>query len=85
MLNSKIINISGFILYNDSSFSGLTAGIDLKRKLDYKRFTIIDENSEIGGTWLVNTYPGCACDIPSHLYSWSFELNPGKPGYNFTM
>ena len=60
------------------SFSGLTAGIDLKRKLGLSSFTIFDENHEIGGTWLVNNFPGCACDIPSHLYSWSFELNPGK-------
>jgi cation diffusion facilitator CzcD-associated flavoprotein CzcO len=29
-----------------------------------------------GGTWRVNTYPGCACDIPSHLYSYWFECNP---------
>lgn len=38
---------------------------------------MFDENDGIGGTWLVNSYPGCACDIQSHLYSFSFELNPG--------
>jgi len=35
--------------------------------------TIFEADADIGGTWLVNTYPGCACDIPSHLYSFSFE------------
>ena len=32
--------------------------------------------AELGGTWRDNSYPGCACDIPSHLYSFSFEPNP---------
>ena len=31
----------------------------------------------VGGTWRDNTYPGVACDVPSHLYSYSFDLNPG--------
>jgi len=59
-----------------AGYSGLTAGIQLKRELNLNSFTIFDENHDIGGTWLVNNYPGCACDVPSHLYSWSFELNP---------
>jgi len=37
-----------------------------------KSFLIIEESCEIGGTWWDNRYPGCACDIPSHLYSFSF-------------
>ena len=40
------------------------------------RFTILEKASKLGGTWWENTYPGCACDIPSHLYSYSFFLNP---------
>ncbi len=39
-------------------------------------FTIIEKNKEFGGTWFLNTYPGCACDVPAHLYSFSYELNP---------
>src|SRR5699024_7024658 len=37
---------------------------------------IADRAPDIGGTWHHNTYPGCACDIPSHLYSFSFAPNP---------
>src|SRR5262249_53730743 len=47
-------------------------GIQL-RKAGMHSFLIIEKSSEIGGTWWENRYPGCACDIPSHLYSFSFE------------
>ena len=40
------------------------------------RFQIFDKGSSVGGTWRDNTYPGCACDVPSHLYSLSFAQNP---------
>jgi cation diffusion facilitator CzcD-associated flavoprotein CzcO len=63
------------------SFSGLCAAIRLKMDPIIGRhsggFVIFDENEDVGGTWLVNSYPGCACDIPSHLYSFSFDLNAG--------
>jgi cation diffusion facilitator CzcD-associated flavoprotein CzcO len=39
-------------------------------------FLIVEKGEEIGGTWHENHYPGCACDVPSHLYSFSFERNP---------
>lgn len=39
-------------------------------------FTIYEQSDGVGGTWRANTYPGAACDIPSHLYSFSFEPNP---------
>jgi hydroxyversicolorone monooxygenase len=38
---------------------------------------IYEKNAEIGGTWLENRYPGCACDIPSHAYAYNFALNVG--------
>jgi cation diffusion facilitator CzcD-associated flavoprotein CzcO len=38
---------------------------------------LYEATDEIGGTWSYNTYPGCACDVMSHLYSFSFEMNPG--------
>src|SRR5690242_21814278 len=54
-----------------SGFSGLGMGIELqKRNVD---FLVLEKADDIGGTWRDNTYPGCACDIPSHLYSFSFE------------
>ena len=58
-----------------TGFSGLGMAIRLKQRGE-KDFMIIEKASDIGGTWRDNTYPGCACDIPSHLYSFSFALNP---------
>jgi cation diffusion facilitator CzcD-associated flavoprotein CzcO len=40
-------------------------------------FVVLERASSVGGTWRDNTYPGVACDVPAHLYSYSFELNPG--------
>ena len=39
-------------------------------------FVVWERDAEVGGTWWANTYPGCQCDVPSHLYSFSFALNP---------
>jgi cation diffusion facilitator CzcD-associated flavoprotein CzcO len=39
-------------------------------------FTIFEAADDLGGTWRDNTYPGCACDVKSHMYSFSFDLNP---------
>jgi cation diffusion facilitator CzcD-associated flavoprotein CzcO len=58
-----------------SGFSGIGMAIRLKR-MGYTSFTIFEAASELGGTWRDNTYPGAACDVPSHLYSFSFEANP---------
>src|SRR3954453_19888305 len=55
-----------------SGFSGLGMGIALKRE-GLADFTIYDRAEGVGGTWRHNTYPGLACDVPSHLYSFSFE------------
>lgn len=56
-------------------FGGLGIAIRLKKEGKHN-FVIFERASEVGGTWRDNTYPGCGCDIPSHLYSYSFELNP---------
>lgn len=53
---------------------GLAAGV-MARELGL-RFSIVDRGTTVGGTWRDNTYPGCACDVPSHLYSLSFAQNP---------
>lgn len=54
-----------------SGLSGLAAAIKLKEQgLDH--FKIIEKADRVGGTWRENTYPGCGCDVPSALYSYSF-------------
>ena len=58
-----------------SGFSGLGAAIKLKQA-GIEDFIVLERDSEVGGTWWANTYPGCQCDIPSHLYSFSFAPNP---------
>jgi cation diffusion facilitator CzcD-associated flavoprotein CzcO len=63
------------VLIIGSGFSGLGAAIRL-RKDGRDDFLVVERGSEVGGTWRDNTYPGAACDVPSHLYSYSFELNP---------
>src|SRR5579863_9844408 len=56
-------------------FSGLCMAIKL-REAGMNSFLLIEKSDDIGGTWYDNRYPGCACDIPSHLYSFSFEPSP---------
>ena len=58
-----------------AGFSGLCAAI-LLRKAGFEDVTLYERAADLGGTWRDNTYPGCACDIPSNLYSFSFEPNP---------
>jgi phytoene dehydrogenase-like protein len=58
-----------------SGFSGLCLGIHLKQA-GIDSFTIFEKADRIGGTWRENTYPGAECDVPSALYSFSFERNP---------
>jgi cation diffusion facilitator CzcD-associated flavoprotein CzcO len=54
-----------------AGFGGIAAAVEL-RKHGFHDITILEKGPAIGGTWLFNTYPGCACDVPSHLYSFSF-------------
>jgi cation diffusion facilitator CzcD-associated flavoprotein CzcO len=54
--------------------SGILAGIKLREA--GHDFTIFEKAASVGGTWRDNTYPGIACDVPSHIYSFSFDLNP---------
>lgn len=46
------------------------------RRAGYTRIRVFEKASSVGGTWRDNRYPGISCDVPSHLYSYSFELNP---------
>ena len=54
-----------------AGFGGLAAAIELRRH-GFTDVTVLERASGIGGTWHYNDYPGCACDVPSHLYSFSF-------------
>ncbi|KUL89216.1 hypothetical protein ZTR_03671 [Talaromyces verruculosus] len=56
--------------------SGLGMAVQLQRLLGHSNFTLFEKSDNIGGTWWHNRYPACACDIPSHFYSYSFHLKP---------
>jgi cation diffusion facilitator CzcD-associated flavoprotein CzcO len=63
------------VLIVGSGFSGLGMAMKLARE-GRRSFVILEQADSLGGTWRDNHYPGCACDVPSHLYSYSFEPNP---------
>lgn len=58
-----------------TGFSGLGMAIQMK-KAGLNDFVVLEKAQTVGGTWRDNHYPGCACDVQSHLYSFSFEQNP---------
>jgi cation diffusion facilitator CzcD-associated flavoprotein CzcO len=59
------------ILIVGAGFGGIAAAIELRRH-GFERITILEKAPDLGGTWFYNSYPGAACDVPSHLYSFSF-------------
>ncbi|MDT0309085.1 NAD(P)/FAD-dependent oxidoreductase [Streptomyces sp. DSM 44917] len=61
-----------------TGFGGLGAAVKLRR-MGITDFVVLERADSVGGTWRDNTYPGCACDVPSHLYSFSFAPNPRWP------
>lgn len=63
------------ILIVGAGFSGLIMALEA-RKQGFRNITILEQAGDIGGTWRDNTYPGVACDIPSHLYSMASHPNP---------
>jgi cation diffusion facilitator CzcD-associated flavoprotein CzcO len=63
------------VLVIGSGFAGIGMAIALLRR-NITRFTVLEQKGEVGGTWRDNRYPGAACDVESHLYSFSFEPNP---------
>ena len=66
--------ISKDIVIVGTGFSGMGMAIKLKES-GRDDFVVLEKAHDVGGTWRDNTYPGCECDIPSHMYSFSYELN----------
>ena len=66
--------ISKDIVIIGTGFAGMGMAIKLKES-GRDDFIILEKAHDVGGTWRDNTYPGCECDIPSHMYSFSYELN----------
>jgi cation diffusion facilitator CzcD-associated flavoprotein CzcO len=58
-----------------AGFSGVGMAIKLQQEGEHD-FVLLERAGDVGGTWRDNTYPGCRCDVPSHLYSFSFAPNP---------
>src|ERR1700694_2549375 len=58
-----------------AGMAGILSAIKLA-EAGFGDFTIYEKAERVGGTWRENTYPGLSCDVPSHLYSYSFELTP---------
>src|ERR1700691_4459555 len=58
-----------------AGFFGLGMAIRLKQS-GIEDFAVLERAPDVGGCWHFNTYPGCRCDVPSHLYSFSFAPNP---------
>lgn len=71
-----MVDLDTDILVIGAGMSGLGLAVQLIRNYGYRDFQIVEKVADVGGTWLVNTYPGCGCDVASHFYSYSFELNP---------
>jgi cation diffusion facilitator CzcD-associated flavoprotein CzcO len=63
------------VLIVGTGFAGIGTAIRLMQA-GITRFTLLERADEVGGTWRDNHYPGAACDVESHLYSFSFEPNP---------
>ncbi|KAK8153414.1 hypothetical protein BKA80DRAFT_210585 [Phyllosticta citrichinensis] len=64
-----------------AGFSGILNAYKIQKHCQNVEFKIYEKNEDIGGTWLENRYPGCACDIPSHAYTYNFALNPDWPKF----
>jgi len=66
------------VLVIGAGFGGIGVAIELRRN-GFDDFTVLERAADLGGVWRENTYPGAACDVPSPLYSYSFEPKPDWP------
>lgn len=58
-----------------AGFAGIGTAVRLLQQ-GVSDFVVLERGADVGGTWRDNSYPGCACDVPSHMYSFSFAPNP---------
>ncbi|KIW82108.1 hypothetical protein Z517_05135 [Fonsecaea pedrosoi CBS 271.37] len=69
------------IIHVGAGASGLLLAYKAERQLRNYELTCYEKNPSIGGTWWENRYPGCACDIPAHTYTYTFRPNPEWSGF----
>ncbi|KAJ4516740.1 hypothetical protein HRR88_007892 [Exophiala dermatitidis] len=69
------------VLSIGAGVSGIMNAYHIQKYLENVEHVVYEKNEDIGGTWLENRYPGCACDIPSHAYTYPFALNPDWPRF----
>ena len=74
-MNSTPADEHAELLVIGAGIAGIAMGAQLRRRGRHD-FIIIERSDEVGGTWRDNTYPGVACNVPSHLYSFSWAMNP---------
>ena len=70
------------VLTIGAGVSGVLMAYRIQKEGVAVEHVIYEKNGDIGGTWLENRYPGCACDIASHAYTYNFALNAEWPKYN---
>lgn len=58
-----------------AGIGGILHSYNIDKNCSNVEYTVYEKNSDIGGTWFENRYPGCACDVPSHNYSYHFAPN----------
>ena len=63
------------VLSIGAGVSGILMAYRIQKECQNVEHVIYEKNDDIGGTWLENRYPGCACDIPSHAYTYNFAMN----------
>ncbi|KZT37983.1 FAD/NAD(P)-binding domain-containing protein [Sistotremastrum suecicum HHB10207 ss-3] len=73
---SSVANARSGIVIIGAGIGGISTAIALIEKLGFHDFIMYEKADDVGGTWRDNTYPGCACDVSSHWYSLSTEINP---------
>ncbi len=75
MTNAKTTTNDVRVIIIGAGMAGILTAIRL-REYGYENFVIYEKADRLGGTWRENTYPGLSCDVPAHLYTYSFEPNP---------
>ncbi|RSL57412.1 hypothetical protein CEP51_014246 [Fusarium floridanum] len=64
-----------------AGFSGILLAYRIQKELENVEHVIYEKNGDVGGAWLENRYPNCACDVPSHSYVYPFAPNPEWPDF----